>query len=150
MQQHPEVGVGVLIFNKHDEVLLGQRVSDNDNEYVSTVRPWTAPGGKQDIGESWRECAQRETREECGLEINQSALEIVSVSDDLDKQRQMQYTTIGFHAHEWTGTPRVREPDTIDPWRWFSLTNLPQQLFLPTKHMLENLLAERLFRELQK
>jgi len=64
----PLVGVGVVIFNPHGEVLLVQR-----------GRPprqgeWSLPGGLIDLGESLAAAAQREVWEECAIEIDLGGL----------------------------------------------------------------------------
>ena len=69
----PIVGVGVLI-KRGGEYLLIKRASEPDRGL------WTIPGGLVEVGESVREAAIREAREETGLEI-----EVLEILDIIDK-----------------------------------------------------------------
>jgi ADP-ribose pyrophosphatase YjhB (NUDIX family) len=56
----PLVGCDVFVVNERAEVLLIKRA---DNGY------WALPGGCQDLGETPKECAVRECKEESGYEV---------------------------------------------------------------------------------
>ena len=61
-QNSPRVGIGVMVF-RDGKVLIGKRKSKlGEGE-------WSFPGGHLESGESFVECAVRETREESGIEI---------------------------------------------------------------------------------
>ncbi len=68
----PIAGVGVVVL-RDDQVLMIQRGRE------PRIGQWSIPGGKQRLGESWRETAAREVREETGVEIE--VLGIVDVVD---------------------------------------------------------------------
>lgn len=57
--------VNVVVVNERDELLLIRR-SDNGN--------WAVPGGALDLGESLRQAAARETKEESGLDVEVTGL----------------------------------------------------------------------------
>ncbi|MBX3014822.1 MAG: NUDIX hydrolase [Caldilineaceae bacterium] len=59
----PLVGVGVVVFNDQGDVLLVKRGRP------PRVGEWSLPGGLLDLGERLADAAQREVREECGIEI---------------------------------------------------------------------------------
>jgi len=62
MEQKPKVGIGVMIL-REGRVLLGKRKSSHgEGEYVF-------PGGHLEYMESFSNCARRETKEECGINI---------------------------------------------------------------------------------
>jgi ADP-ribose pyrophosphatase YjhB (NUDIX family) len=61
----PLVGCDVFILNEKSEVLLIKR-SDNGL--------WALPGGCQDLGETPKECAERECREESGYMVEVTEL----------------------------------------------------------------------------
>ncbi len=61
-RKSPIPGVGVVIIDQ-GKLLLVQR-----GEGVGRGR-WAVPGGKVRWGETWREAARREAREETGLEV---------------------------------------------------------------------------------
>lgn len=58
-------GVRIVIQNNQGEILILKRNSI-DGDYPNL---WDTPGGGVDSGESLKEAAEREAREECGLEI---------------------------------------------------------------------------------
>jgi 8-oxo-dGTP diphosphatase len=68
----PVVGVGVVVL-KDDHVLLIQRGKP------PRTGQWSIPGGKQELGETWRDAAHREVREETGLDI-----ELIGLIDVVD------------------------------------------------------------------
>ncbi len=69
---NPISGVGVVVL-KDSHVLLIQRGKE------PRIGQWSIPGGKQELGETWRETASREVMEETGVEI-----EIVGIVDVVD------------------------------------------------------------------
>lgn len=60
----PMIGVGGLLFNRQNQVLLIKR----DKPPAQGL--WSVPGGKLEAGEGLTECCRREIREETGLDIN--------------------------------------------------------------------------------
>ena len=136
-KQRPGVGVGVMIF-KNGRLLLGQR---NPNRIkagsaLSGHGQWTMPGGKQDLHESYEDAAAREVLEETGLMINPNWLKIIALNNDMTETAH--FTTIGLLYEGEVGEPQVTEPDVIVQWDWFSLGELPQPLYLPSKNVLRN------------
>ena len=65
--EHPLVGVGGLI-HKDGKVLLIRR------KFEPNKGRWTPPGGLLEVGEDPQEAAQREVREELGLEVEVEGL----------------------------------------------------------------------------
>ncbi len=123
MNERPKVGVGVFIFNKNNEILLGRRISSHGSNC------WAAPGGHLEYGESFEECAIREIQEETGLIISNPTF--FFMCNDIFHKEQKHYVTIAMRADlPESQTPQVCEPDKISEWRWFSLNNLPEEKFM--------------------
>lgn len=128
-----KVGIGVVIV-KNNKVLLGHRVSTSlDTGGIYEPDSWTCPGGKQEYEETILECAKRETKEETNLNVND--LVILGALDDISKDRH--YVTITVLASSFTGELKVMEKDKIDKWEWFSLDNLPDNLYSPSKKSID-------------
>lgn len=119
MEQQVKVGVGVMII-KDGKVLLGKRKgSHGEGEYA-----W--PGGHMEYMESFTQCAQRETREETGMEIdNVRFLRLYNLVEYHPKH----YCDIGLIADWKSGEPKVTEPDRLESWGWYDMDDLPEPLF---------------------
>lgn len=138
----PKVGVGVMIL-KNNKVLLGRR-NDDKEKASSALRgegTWTMPGGKLEYGESFEECAKRETLEETGIILNK--IEIICVNND--KNEHAHFITIGTFSDDFSGEPKVMEPDEITEWKWFNLDDLPKKVFFPSEKLLKNYLEKKFY-----
>lgn len=116
-----KVGVGVLIFNAANEILLGKRISKHG------FGTWACPGGHLELYETPLECAVRETQEETGLMI--SDLHKGPWVNTIFPQDNHHYLTVFIATRTYTGNVRACEPDKCAEWDWFALNNLPQPLF---------------------
>ena len=97
-----------LAVNERNEILLIQRAERKHRGL------WSLPGGKRDRGESLRETAVRETREETGIRIT---------ADDLYQESKHN----GFEI--WRGKPvggrlRIQKKECLDA-KWFQKDMLP-------------------------
>jgi 8-oxo-dGTP pyrophosphatase MutT (NUDIX family) len=97
--------VNVVVANSAGEVLLIRR-SDNDN--------WALPGGAIDLGESARQAAVRETKEETGIDCEITGL----VGIYTDPKHIILYTSNGEARQEFsivmTARPLGGEPTPSD------------------------------------
>ena len=117
--QKPKVGIGVLIA-KDGKILLGKRKgSHGSGEY-------SFPGGHLEYMESFEECARRETREECGMEIENVRFQFVS---NTKKYSPNHYVHIGLVADWKSGDPKILEPDKCESWGWYDMTRPPEPMF---------------------
>ena len=139
-KKHPKVGVGVMI-TRNDKVLMGLRKgSHGEGE-------WSFPGGHLDWGESVFQTAIRESMEETGLVV--SDIELISVADEMryiDTDGK-HYLNIGVKANAVDGEPKVMEPDKCEKWEWFSLDELPDNIFEGTELTLSNYKNKTLYLE---
>ena len=118
-EEKTRVGIGVMIF-KDDKVLLGKRKgSHGAGEYAF-------PGGHLEYMESFEECARREIREECGLEITDIRFQLLA---NIIQYAPKHYVHIGLTASWVSGEPEVREPEKSESWDWYALDNLPTPMF---------------------
>lgn len=119
LTDYPRVGVGVMVM-KGDKVLMGLRKgSHGAGQYA-----W--PGGHLEYMESFTHCAQREVREETGVEIeNVRFLRLLNLKDYAPKH----YVDIALIADWKSGEPQVLEPHKCAGWDWYDIDELPQPLF---------------------
>jgi 8-oxo-dGTP diphosphatase len=139
------VGVGVALV-RDGKVLLGHRHDDPEKagSLLHGEGTWTVPGGKLDFGESLEDGACRETLEEIGIKIDPNKLKLVSVGNE--RVPDAHFVTIGFVCEDFSGEPKVMEPDEITEWRWFDLNDLPKPMFFPTEKMLKNYIDKVVYR----
>jgi 8-oxo-dGTP diphosphatase len=125
---NPQVGVGVLIFNKDNEILLGKRFNSHGEGC------WGPPGGHLDFGESLEACAIREVYEETGLLIDEP--HFLGMTNDIFESETKHYLSIFMKA----SYPREQKINNQEPhktlsWQWFPLETLPFPLFLPLHNL---------------
>jgi ADP-ribose pyrophosphatase YjhB (NUDIX family) len=112
-----------LLLVRNGEVLLLRRYNTGyeDGNY-------SVPAGHLDGNEPVSTAMAREAREEVGLIIDPAALEVVHVmhrqasnAADPTNERVDFYLTV----RNWTGEPRIMEPDKCDELSWHPLERLP-------------------------
>ena len=114
-ENKPKVGVGVMIL-KDGKVLLTKRKGSHGAGELSF------PGGHLEYMESFEDCAIRETREECGLEIKNIRFSYLT---NLKKYAPKHYVHIGMIAEWASGEPQTLEPEKAEGWNWYDLNELP-------------------------
>ena len=127
MQDHPRIGVGIII-SKGGQVLLLRRKN------VHGQGSWSTPGGHLDFGETPETCAIREAKEETGLDIQ--AVDFVAITNDLFEVENKHYITIWMKAECVSGAPSLNAPYESDALDWFLWEELPQPLFIPFEHLI--------------
>jgi 8-oxo-dGTP diphosphatase len=135
--RRPFVGVGVVVL-KGDAVLLIRRGKP------PRAGEWSLPGGSQSVGETVRETAIREVREETGLEIGPPRfLEVIDaiIPDEAGAVR-FHYTLVDFWA-EWRDGEPVAADDAAHA-EWVPLERLDEiDLWETTRRVIGDALAAR-------
>jgi 8-oxo-dGTP diphosphatase len=99
------------------------------------------PGGKLDFGEKLEQGAARELLEETGMILGKS--KVICLNEDIIETAH--FLTVGFFSEDFSGEPKVMEPDEITEWGWFDLNDLPEPVFFPSAKILENYKRESFF-----
>jgi ADP-ribose pyrophosphatase YjhB (NUDIX family) len=128
----PIVGVGAVIWNAADDIVLIRRGQP------PRMGEWSIPGGKLEWGESIREALAREVREETGLTV-----EIVGLIDVVDSVTRNEadvvlrhYVLIDFTARAIGGTLSAAS-DAADA-RWVPYAALDEYaLWQETRRIIE-------------
>ena len=115
----PLVGVGAVIVHE-DRVVIVQRATE------PLKGQWSVPGGALEVGETLRECAEREAREETGLQVE--AGEVLEVFDAIYRQPdgriQYHYVLIDFKCRLEGG--ELRAGGDAAQAKWVTLEELPE------------------------
>ena len=134
------VGVGIMLIDQNQKVLLGYR---NKNDQLAT---WCFPGGKMDPHESIEYAAMRELLEETGLDLSQDLASIKPLNTMIDQLSDAVKVTFGtiyqLSDESLKSQICVTEPEIFEHWEWFDLDYLPQQLFPETAVMLRHWLKQ--------
>ena len=114
---HPYVGVGVIVF-RDQEVLLVKRNKDPNKGH------WSIPGGRQMLGETLAEAAQRELLEETGVKVDQLLLVDVvdAIIPDVEGKIKYHYTLVDYMGQWLSG--ESRPGDDAQEVRWVLLNEI--------------------------
>jgi len=114
----PLVGVGVLVFNNENKILLVRRGKEPSQGL------WTLPGGLVELGEELKAAAKREVLEECYIEVD--VTEIISVVDlilkDNDQKIKYHYILIDYNATYISG--KLKPQSDVDDAGWFAKADI--------------------------
>jgi ADP-ribose pyrophosphatase YjhB (NUDIX family) len=114
----PIVGVGAVIV-RGDEVVLVRRGNEPNRG------AWSLPGGMVELGEKLRQAAEREAREETGLEVEAGeVLEVFdSIMPDASGKTQYHYVLVDFLCRVKAG--QLRAAGDASDARWVKCADLP-------------------------
>lgn len=117
------VGVGVFIVREDGKFLMTERIGSHGKNTYQLA------GGHLEFGETLGECALRETKEECGLDVINPVL--IATTEDYFKKEEKHYITCFMKTKYIGGEPKVLEPHKTKDWWWVSWDELPKNSFLP-------------------
>lgn len=115
----PFVAVGTIVV-KDGRVLLARRGKE------PSYGLWSLPGGAVDLGEGLKLAAQRETREECGIEVEiTDVLEVVErMVRDADGRVQFHYVIVDYLAR-WASGDLQPSPEVLEAC-WVAPEDFPR------------------------
>ncbi|HLF61379.1 MAG TPA: NUDIX domain-containing protein [Acidimicrobiia bacterium] len=129
MTESPVVGVGVVLI-EDNRLLLIQR------GHEPGLGRWAVPGGKVNSGESLRDAAVREVREETGLEVQTG--EVIWVGEHISEHGHI--VIIDFEGQVVGG--EVAAADDAVQARWVGLDQVADYDLTPTMYDLVQVLQK--------
>jgi len=98
---------------------------------------YSLPAGVHDGAEPLSAAASRELREETGLTASADKLRLAHVLHCASSESGTEWLGAFFEADEWTGTPRLAEPDKHDHLGCFAVNDLPPNIIPYTRQGIE-------------
>lgn len=102
----------------------------------------TIPAGHVDKGDSVREAAITEAKEEACVDVEIEDLEFVHVDYIRDE-----YVNFYFKAQKWTGEPSLGEPHLASETLWIDKNNLPEDVTPQLKRLFQQIQTGSYFSE---
>jgi ADP-ribose pyrophosphatase YjhB (NUDIX family) len=124
--QQPRVGVGVLLVDSSDRVLLTLRARPPE------AGCWSIVGGRVDFLETLEQCAVREALEEVGVEID--LVRLLCVTDHCIPQEGQHWVSPAYLGRILAGDAHNCEPGKTLQVRWFALSDLPPNLTITARN----------------
>lgn len=102
---------------------------------------WATMAGHVEEGETARAAAAREALEECGVRIAEVDLQPLTTVHRITPGAGQAEQRVDFFwtAQEWTGIPRIAEPERTADLQWFPLTALPDPIVPHEREVLTRL-----------
>lgn len=127
----PKVGIGAVVFNDRDELLLIERPSGY----------WLFPTGWADIGYTPAQVARKEVREETGLDVTPTRLiAVYDIRRLLEQDMDEHFYSLIFYCQLNGGEIHVRPHEALQAG-FFARNNLPSPLAHPESGWVEHAFA---------
>ena len=141
-QKQVRVGISSMITSKeHPNCLLfGIRKGSHGAGKLAT------PGGHLELGESWEECAIRETKEETNLEIEFTHFVHATNDPNICNDVSKHYVTLFMLSYLTSATSELinMEPTKCEKWVWMNWNEIiniskqnPELFFDPMLHFIQ-------------
>lgn len=90
--------------------------------------------GKVEDGETMRQTALREAKEELGVEISIGELQFAALVHKRDRAANLVYYNAYFICQKFCNEPTIAEPEKCSKLQWFDVDGLPDNLIDDRKH----------------
>ncbi len=90
---------------------------------------WSLPAGKLEEGETFRQAAAREAKEEAGLDVRiEDLTHYLTMHRYVHDEGGITWADLFFHAEKWSGELYNAEPDAHSEAAWFEISDLPENI----------------------
>ena len=115
----PRTGAGAAIIDGA-KILLIKRIKEPEAFH------WGLPGGKIDLFETAEDAIIREVKEETDLDLKEPFL--LCISDLIDQDIGYHWISPIYLFAEYSGIPKIMEPEKHLDLGWFDIDALPQPI----------------------
>ncbi|MXN53598.1 NUDIX domain-containing protein [Shinella sp. AETb1-6] len=115
----PGLGCGLAVL-RDGKLLLYRRVK------APEAGCWNIVGGKVDHMERAIDAARREAEEESGIATG--TIDFLCISEQIITQERQHWLSLIYVTDDFSGEPRVMEPEKLPEFGWFALDDLPSPL----------------------
>ncbi len=136
----PGVGLGIIILNKNNEILLLLRNSDKEkaDSDMRLEGTWTLPAGKIKLNETIMNAASRKLKEETNLDSND--FKIICIQDDINEYAH--FVTIGLICNSYSNKIKLSNTEEHIKFNFFNINQLPDNLCEPSKKIIKSYLTK--------
>ena len=129
------IGIGVIILNSNNEVLLllrnsDEKKADSDMHYEGQ---YTLPAGKVQFGETFEKAGIRKVKAETGLDILNP--KVICLLNDFNEFAH--YATIGLVTNEYSGQVNIGNTQEHVSFIWKNIDDLPQNLCKSSRQIIQ-------------
>ncbi|TNV75341.1 hypothetical protein FGO68_gene10510 [Halteria grandinella] len=141
--KRPKVGLGIMLLNEFDEVLVSQRFAEEGHPFHLR---WQFPGGYLEFGETFEEAGVREVREECAVDIDPTKLRYVTTMNV--RGVEFEYHNVGIFMATQVIKEQIKpvntEPEKNSDWSWVKWEDFIKRdnLFHPFHYFIEQGFAD--------
>lgn len=126
MDKKMGIGVGVILLNENNEILLLLRnsdanLADSDMHYEGQ---YTLPAGKVKFGEEFEDAGIRKAKEETNLDV--SDIKVICLLNDYNENAH--YATIGLVSQKFSGNVDIGDTLEHVSYIWTGINDLPKNL----------------------
>lgn len=128
-----------LFLFRNEEILLLRRYNTGyeDGKYGLIA-------GHVDGNEALTAAMMREAKEEAGIDILPKDLHFAHL---MHRRHLDERISVFFLVNQWDGEPRNTEPHKCDDLRWFSLSNLPENMVPYVRKAIKHYFAGTMYSE---
>lgn len=135
----PYIAVFVILRKGNKAAFLLRQNTGWMDGYYDTV------AGKVEPGETYRQAAVREVKEEAGIDIRLEDLKPLLTNHR--NSGDMTWVDVVFEIRTWQGEPCNAEPDKHSSLDWLDLDNLPDNVAPPGRWRLDQVTAGKTYAE---
>ena len=139
MTRFKMIADGFAFFIKEDKILLSRRFNTGHED-----GNYGLPSGHIEDGETLKDGVCREIKEEVGVIVLPTDLQLVHVMHRKKEDIRMSFF---FLATSFLEEPKNIEPDKCDDLQWFSLDNLPSNTISYVRQAIEHYQNNELYSE---